>query len=399
MVLGLLLARAGVEVTVLEKHGDFLRDFRGDTVHASTLTLLDELGLGAAFAALPQHRITEVAIQLDDELVRVADLREIPGSHQHIALVPQWDLLDLLATAARREPGFRLLLDTEATGLLSDGRRVVGVRYRSADCGTGELRAELTVACDGRHSTVRAAAGIVPHTFRGVPFDVWWLRLPRHDGDPHGLLTRFASGGGAVLIDRGSYWQCALLIGKGSDRARRAAGLPELHRTIAGLVPWLGERATGIASWEEVKLLDVRLERLRRWWRAGLLCIGDAAHAMSPAGGVGINLAVQDAVAAGRILAPGLRRGRVPAMTLARVQLRRWLPTVLTQGGQRLLHRAVLRPALAGRSPLAAGLPLPLRLLRRFPVLQRIPATAVAIGVLPEHAPAFARRAEPISTR
>ncbi len=408
MVLGLLLARAGVAVTVLEKHDDFLRDFRGDTVHASTLTLLDELGLGEEFARIPQRLIERLQVQFGDETVTVGDARRLPGPHKHIAMVPQWDLLNLLATAGTREPGFRLWMNTEVTGLLREGgggpappRRaegtVTGVRYRHPDGSTGELAADLTVACDGRGSAVRAAAGLVPRSF-GVPMDVWWFRLPRRETDPEGLVARFGPGGGAVLIDRGEYWQCAFLIRKGSDAWMRAEGLDSLHRAVAQFTPWLNDRVGALRSWDEVKLLDVRLERLRRWWIDGLLCLGDSAHAMSPAGGVGINLAVQDAVAAARILAGPLRAGRVDRWSLARVQLRRWLPTALTQGAQRIMHRMVLRTALAGRLGIRDDrLPPPLRLLQRFPVLQGIPARAVAIGVLPEHAPPFARR--PVASR
>jgi 2-polyprenyl-6-methoxyphenol hydroxylase-like FAD-dependent oxidoreductase len=404
LVLGLILARAGVEVTVLEKHGDFLRDFRGDTVHASTLTLLDELGLGPRFAALPHRRVERAQVQLDTGTATVADLHRLPGAHQHIALVPQWDLLDLVADAAEAEPTFTLLRNAEVVDVLHDGDRVAGVRYRDRGDGTEhDLHASLTVACDGRGSAVRAAAGLVPRSF-GVPIDVWWFRLPRHDDDPAAVLGRISSGQFMVMIDRGDYWQCAFLIRKGFDAQLRAAGLERFRERLAALVPWTVDRLDALESLDDVKLLDVRLDRLRRWHRDGLLLIGDAAHAMSPVGGVGINLAVADAVAAARVLGPALRSGGiVPRSVLARVQRRRWWATALIQGGQRLAHRAVLGPrAATADDPLpptapttpapADTLPLPLRLARRFPVLQGIPARLIAIGPLPEHAPGWARR-------
>jgi 2-polyprenyl-6-methoxyphenol hydroxylase-like FAD-dependent oxidoreductase len=419
MVLGLLMARAGVEVTVLEKHADFLRDFRGDTVHASTLALLDELGLGDVFAAMPHRTIDRVQVQLDSGAIQVGDMSRLPGRHKHIALVPQWDFLDMLADAAAVEPTFTLRRNAEVTGLLRDGERVIGVEY--VDRVTGErheLHADLTVACDGRGSAVREAAGLVPRSF-GVPMDVWWFRLSRRPEDPTGGVGRFSRGHFCVMIDRGDYWQCGYLISKGTDRALRAAGIEELQRRFAGLLPWMADRVGELTSWDEVHLLNVRLERLRRWDLDGLLLIGDAAHAMSPVGGVGINLAVADAVATARLLAPALRGGGTPSRAqLTRVQLRRWWPTALIQGGQRLIHRAVLGRALndpaatmaataatpaptapAGMTSSAgipaappATLPLPLRLVRRFPVLQGIPARLVAIGPLPEHAPDWARR-------
>jgi 2-polyprenyl-6-methoxyphenol hydroxylase-like FAD-dependent oxidoreductase len=410
MVLGLLLARAGVPVTVLERHADFLRDFRGDTVHASTLTLLDELGLGERFAALPQRRLDRAVMQFDAGAAQIADLRRLPGAHQCIAMVPQWDFLDLLADAGAAEPTFTLIRNAEATDLLRDGDRVTGVRYTDRTTGTvHDLPAVLTVGCDGRGSAVRAAAGLRPRSF-GVPMDVWWFRLPRREGDPVGAAGRISSGHFAVTIDRGDYWQCAYLIAKGSDARIRTEGVQAFRDRVAGLLPWLADRVDTIASLDEVKLLDVRLERLRRWYAHGLLLIGDAAHAMSPVGGVGINLAVADAVATARLLAPALRRGGpVPVAALRRVQLRRWWPTALIQAGQRLAHRALLAPALGAtpathREPVAfdgsgqiaqapaAALPAPLRLLRRFPVLQGIPARLLAIGPLPEHAPTWARR-------
>jgi 2-polyprenyl-6-methoxyphenol hydroxylase-like FAD-dependent oxidoreductase len=411
MVLGLLMARAGVETTVLEKHADFLRDFRGDTVHASTLTLLDELGLGERFAAIPHRLLDRMQGQLDGGTVQIADMRRLPGRHQHIALVPQWDFLDLIADAAAEEPTFRLIRNAEVTGLLHEGGRVAGVRW--VDRTTGEehrMRASVTVACDGRASAVREAAGITPRSF-GVPMDVWWFRLPRHADDPEGGVGRFSTGHFCVMIDRGEYWQCGYLIRKGSDAELRAAGIGELRRRFAGLLPWMADRVDQLGSWEDVKLLEVQLDRVRRWDRDGLLLIGDAAHAMSPVGGVGINLAVADAVATARVLGPALRSGGiVPRSLLRRVQRRRWWPTALIQLVQQIAHKAVLRPALtapAGDLPstpvglggsdapvATSGIPLPIRLMQRWPVLQGIPARLVAIGPLPEHAPEWARRAE-----
>ena len=358
MVLGLLLARAGVAVTVLEKHADFLRDFRGDTVHASTLTLLDELGLGARFAALPQRRLDRATVQLDAGTVRVGDLSRLPGRHRHIALVPQWDLLDLLADAAETEPTFTLRRNAEVTGLLREGGRVVGARFTDrTDGSVHEIRATLTVACDGRGSAVRAAAGLTPRAF-GVPMDVWWFRLPRHADDPAGGVGRITTGQFMAMIDRGDYWQCGYLISKGSDAMLRAEGIAGFRARLTALQPWLADRVGELASFDDVKLLDVRLERLRRWYADGLLLIGDAAHAMSPVGGVGINLAVQDAVAAARILTPALRAGSpVPVAVLRRVQLRRWWPTALIQAGQRLAHRGILRPVLSAQRVGATSAP------------------------------------------
>jgi 2-polyprenyl-6-methoxyphenol hydroxylase-like FAD-dependent oxidoreductase len=393
MMLGLLLARAGVAVTVLEKHGDFLRDFRGDTVHPSTLTLLDELGLGTEFAKIPHRLVEQIRIQVDDGLVPIGDFRRIPGPHKHVAFVPQWDFLDLLADAARVEPAFTLRMHTEATGLLTEGGVVTGVRYRSADGSSGELQADLTVACDGRRSSLRDAAGLHARSF-GVPMDVWWFRLPRHEGDPEGAVGQIGSGQALALIDRGDYFQCAYLIRKGSNTALRAEGIEAFRRRVAAMIPWLGNRMEAVHHWGDVALLDVRLDRLRRWSTEGLLCLGDAAHAMSPIGGVGINLAIQDAVAAARLLAGPLRRGALTGSHLARVQLRRWAPAALTQAVQRVIHAQLLGPALSGDTALIGTGPgkpwLSIQLFQRFPLLQAIAAAAVGIGLLPEHAPAFA---------
>ena len=389
MMLGLLLARAGVSVTVLERHDDFLRDFRGDTVHASTLTLLDELGLGERFAALP-HRVLE-RIQLPFSAGRSLelDLSRLRGPHPHIAMVPQWDLLDLLADAAAREPTFTLRMGVDVTGVVRERGRVVGVRHRDRDGREGELRAALTVACDGRASTVRAAAGLPVREF-GVPSDVWWFRLPRVTGDPHGLGVRAGVGALLVAIDRGSYFQLGYTIRKGSDAELREGGIQAFRQRVARLEPRFAERVDAIASWDDVKLLSVRLNRMRRWFAPGLLCIGDAAHAMSPVGGVGINLAVQDAVCAARCLAPSLLRGeRVRTRELARVQARRWAPTALTQSLQRLAHRSVIGPALAGDVSRAGRF---VGVLRRVPAPRRLAARLFANGVLPEHAPWFACR-------
>ncbi|MBU3062691.1 FAD-dependent oxidoreductase [Nocardia sp. NEAU-G5] len=393
IVLGLLLARAGVEVTVLEKHGDFLRDFRGDTVHPTTLDLLDELGLGERFAKIPHRRLTSVQLPLRGGMFTAATFDRLPGPHRYIAMVPQWDLLNLLASEADSEPAFQLRMNTEAVDVIRENGRVVGARYRTRDGETGEIRADLTVACDGRSSALRAAAGLGSRRW-ATPFDVWWFRIPRHDSDPAGALGFLTPHRVALMFDRGDYWQCATLIVKGSDPALREGPITGIMRPITEIVPWLSDRLHALSSWDEVKLLDVQLDRLDRWYADGLLCLGDAAHAMSPVGGVGINLAVQDAVAAARILAPHLLSHSVTTADLARVQRRRLLPTVITQGLQRLLHARAIAPALQGDLNIsdATRAPLPLRLLRRIPMLRDALPYLVARGVLPEHAPEFARR-------
>ncbi|MEV0680373.1 FAD-dependent oxidoreductase [Actinosynnema sp. NPDC050436] len=398
MVFALLMARAGVEVTVLEKHGDFLRDFRGDTVHASTLTLLDELGLGPSFAEVP-HQLVEVAqVITEDGYATVADLKRLPGPHKHIAFVPQWDFLDLLADAGKREPTFHLRMNAAFTGVVKTGGRVTGVRYHTPD-GEAELAADVVVAADGRSSSVRAEAGLEVRAF-GAPMDVWWFRIPRYEGEPVGGTGRFVRGTALAMIPRGDYFQCAFLIRKGMDRQLRTEGVEAFRARVAELVPWLEERMATVESLDDVKLLDVKLDRLRRWHDEGVLCIGDAAHAMSPIGGVGINLAVQDAVAAARILAAPARRGRITSAVLAKVRRRRWLPTVVTQAVQRRIQDSFLKPVVNGdRRPATRRVPLPITVMRRLPWLQAIPAYLVAIGLRPEHAPDFARRAPEKITR
>ncbi|MCP2305510.1 FAD-dependent oxidoreductase [Actinokineospora globicatena] len=393
MVLGLLLARGGVEVTVLEKHADFLRDFRGDTVHPPTLDLLDDLGLGPAFRALPHRLVEQVQVPYRGGALRVANLKALRGPNNHIAMVPQWDLLDLLAGAAAEEPTFSLRRNTEAVGLRWSGRKVTGVDYRTADGGTGSVEADLVIACDGRGSRLRAEAHLVPKSFT-TPMDVWWFRVPRADSDPEGIVPVLSKRRASVLIDRGDYWQVATLIAKGSDPVARTGPVTDLMRDMAATQPWLADRLDAVGSWDEVKTLDVKLDRLTRWHVDGLLCLGDAAHAMSPAGGVGINLAVQDAIAAAAVLAGPLRAGTVSTSDLARVRRRRLLPTVLVQTMQRVIHEKALRPALAGEVDIAGSSkpPLPLRVIARVPLLQWLPAQLVGRGVITESTPDFARR-------
>jgi 2-polyprenyl-6-methoxyphenol hydroxylase-like FAD-dependent oxidoreductase len=393
MVLGLLLARAGVAVTVLEKHADFLRDFRGDTVHPTTLDLLDELGLGEEFAKLPQSHVRQVALPTVDGTVQFGDFTRLKGRHNYIAMVPQWDLLDLLADAAKQESSFTLRMETAATDLVRDHGRVIGVKYRTAAGDTGEIHADLTVAADGRHSALRNAADLRVKDYP-TPLDVWWFRLPREAADPEGVVGLVSSARAVVMLDRKDYWQCATLIRKGSDAEQRTRSVSTMVESIAEVAPWLADRVDAVKSWDDVKLLDVRVDRLSRWYQEGLLLIGDAAHAMSPVGGVGINLAVQDAVATARLLAKPLLAGTVGTRDLAKVQRRRLLPTLVIQGGQRFLHARVLRPALAGEIEIARAtkLPLPVRVMRRFPWFRRIPAYVVGRGLRPEHAPDFARR-------
>lgn len=397
LVLALLLARAGVEVTVLEKHADFLRDFRGDTVHPTTLGLLDDLGLFEEFDALPQSHLTHVAVPRPDGddvvLVDLRRLRRLRVRHPYIAMVPQWDLLDLLAAAGRREAAYDLRTEHEVTGVVRDGDRVVGVDYRTPD-GDGRLLADLVVACDGRWSVVRQELGLPARSFP-VGFDVWWFRVPTSTPVGESLLPRTRPGRVLIGIPREGYLQVAYLGWKGTDEDLRTRGVEALRREVAEVVPELADEVEGIASMDDVKHLDVRLDRLQRWHAPGALCIGDAAHAMSPVGGVGINLAVQDAVAAARTLAEPLRRGQLRGGggedVLARVRRRRGAPTAIVQRVQRLLHRGFIGPVLAGQAD--GPPPRLLEVVRRLPALSVVPALLVGVGPRPERAPAWARRA------
>jgi 2-polyprenyl-6-methoxyphenol hydroxylase-like FAD-dependent oxidoreductase len=381
MIAGFLLARAGVEVTALEKHGDFLRDFRGDTLHPSTLEVMHELGLLDELLRRPHDEATSLAGYVGDVRIPVADFSHLPTHCKFIAIMPQWDFLDFIAEHARRLPTFTLRLNTEVTDLLTAGDAVVGVRAHAPE-GPVDIRADLVIAADGRHSIVRERAGLSVQDF-GVPIDVLWLRISRRKDDPAFPLGRVSPGHLVVTIDRGDYWQCAFIIRKGAFAATRDRGIAAFRNEFAAAIPFLADRTDEIGSWETIKLLTVSVDRLKEWARPGLLCIGDCAHAMSPVGGVGINLAIQDAVAAANLLAGPLRDGPVDIALLRRLQKRRWLPTVVTQGVQVFIHRHLLEPILAATRPLKV--PFILRLLQRFPYLRRLPARAVGIGLRPEH--------------
>ena len=382
MMLGLLLARAGVDVLVLEKHADFLRDFRGDTIHPSTLQLMHELGALDEFLRLPHQEVATLSGRIGDFSVQVADFRHLPTRCKFIALMPQWDFLNFLAERGRRYQGFRLMMEAEVTGLLEKGDRVVGLTARTPQGGL-DVSADLTVGADGRHSTVRDRAGLIVQD-RGAPMDVLWMRITRRPDDPQETFGRIDAGRILVQIDRGEHWQCAFVIPKGGIEAVKQRGLPWLRTEIARLAPHLGDRVDELRDWNDIKLLSVTLDRLRQWYRLGLLCIGDAAHAMSPIGGVGINLAVQDAVAAANILARPLRSRAPKLAELRAVQRRRELPTRLTQAVQSLVQRRVIGRVLADNRPITS-LPWPLRTLSNWPYLQRMPARLVGLGFRPEH--------------
>jgi 2-polyprenyl-6-methoxyphenol hydroxylase-like FAD-dependent oxidoreductase len=381
MMLGYLLARAGVDVVILEKHADFLRDFRGDTIHPSTLEVMHELGLLDAFLQLPHRKVEHLGGDIGDVRVTIADFTRLSSTCKYLMFIPQWDFLNFLAARGKRYPGFHLMMNTQATGLIERGGAVTGVKA-SGETGPVEITAPLTVGCDGRHSTIRALAGLKV-TDLGAPMDVLWMRLSRRPGDDAEAFGRFDAGRIFVTIDRGDYWQCAFVIPKGTAAEILGRDIAEFRHEILRLTPWFGERVNELRSWDDVKLLTVALDRLPKWYRPGLLCIGDAAHAMSPIGGVGINLAIQDAVAAANVLAEPLRAGRVEESHLLRIQTRRMWPTRVIQALQRTIQNRVVSRVLAGST--TPKPPAALKLLEWFPALQGIPARLIGIGVRPEH--------------
>ncbi len=380
MMLAYLLARAGVDVLVLEKHADFLRDFRGDTIHPSTLELMHELRLLEEFLQLPHDEVRQLNGWIGESRLCLADFTHLPTHCKFIAFMPQWDFLDFLAEQARRYPSFSLLMNTEATDLLVEDALVTGVRAKSAQ-GQLEIRAGLTIAADGRHSVIRQKAGLEIINL-GAPMDVLWMRISRAESDPSITLGRIDAGKFLVMLNRRMYWQCAFVIAKGSYEKLRAGGLPAFRAHLTELAPFLRHRVEEIADWEQIKLLTVVVDRLKRWWRPGLLCIGDAAHAMSPVGGVGVNLAIQDAVAAANILAEPLRTRAANDDELADVQERREFPTRATQRMQIAIQNNVIKRVL-GSTHIKA--PWILKLVDRWPLLQRIPARLIGMGFRPEH--------------
>jgi len=381
VMLGVLLARAGVAVTVLEKHADFLRDFRGDTIHPSTLEIMGELGLLDAFLARPHQKVRQVKALVGDDELTFADFAWLGTRCKFVALMPQWDFLDFLAETGARYPHFRLMMRADVTGLLEADGRVAGVRAATPE-GEIEVRADLVVGADGRHSTVRGCAGLEVIDI-GAPIDVLWMRLSRRPGDPEESGGRINYGGLLVTLDRGDYWQCAYVIPKGGFAAVKAAGLAALRDRLVRIAPFLADRVGELGDWDDIKLLTVAVDRLKRWWRPGLICIGDAAHAMSPIGGVGVNLAVQDAVAAANILAAPLRTGTLTTGDLDAVQRRRTLAMQVIQKMQVAVQDRIIGRVLGAETPTRA--PLALRLFDRIPILRWIPAHIVGVGIRPEH--------------
>ena len=384
MMLGLLLARAGVRTVVLEKHADFLRDFRGDTVHPSTLRAIDQLGLLDAFLQRPHRRLQRIGGWFGKEQVRLGDFTGLPERYNFIAMMPQWEFLDFIADEARLLPDFTLRMQANATELVIDADgRVAGVRGASPEGGF-EIRADCTIGCDGRHSTVRAAAGL-PIEDLGAPIDVLWFRVTREPAELDTSLARIAGGHFVVTIDRGDYWQCAFVIPKGGAEALRCQDIAVFRARVVGAAPLLAEHIDAdVRSWDDVKLLTVVVDRLVRWSRPGLLCIGDAAHAMSPVGGVGINLAIQDAIAAANLLAAKLRDGAASEDDLDAVRRRRLWPTKATQAMQVAIQNNVLVPVVSGANA-ELRVPLPMRVVTALPALQRLFARLLGMGVRPEH--------------
>jgi 2-polyprenyl-6-methoxyphenol hydroxylase-like FAD-dependent oxidoreductase len=381
MMLGVLLARAGVKVCVLEKHKDFLRDFRGDTIHPSTLQLMEELGWLSDFLKLPHQEAKRIYAQFGDTRVEMANFSHLPITTKFIALMPQWDFLNFLADKGSAYPTFDLKMSTEATGLVYDGDRVSGVQAQTPE-GPTTIAADLVVAADGRSSTLRAAAGLTSENF-GAPMDVMWFRLPRLPTDTDELQGRFDAGHIFIMIQRGDYWQCAYVIQKGGDARIRAEGLDAFRKSVAALLPFDATRANAILDWDHVKLLTVVVDRLKTWAKPGFLCIGDAAHAMSPVGGVGVNLAVQDAVAAANRLWQPLKEGNLQFSDLQAVQSRREFPTVATQRLQLAIQNAVISKTLTAKGPIKP--PLFVRLVSALPFLSRLPARLLGLGFRPEH--------------
>lgn len=381
MMLGFLLARAGVDVIVIEKHADFLRDFRGDTIHPSTMQLMRELGLLDDFVKLPHTREAHIVARFGEEDVPIADFSHLPVAAPYIAFMPQWDFLDFLADRGRALPHFRLLMQAKATGLIRETGRVVGATAETTE-GPVTIRADLVVAADGRHSDLRQAGGFAVREI-GAPMDVLWFRLSRRESDVAQTFGQVGRGRFAVMLNRGDYWQCAYVIPKGTLDGLKAAGLDAFRQGLGQLLPVISDRVDELASWDDLKLLSVAVDRLDRWWQPGLLCIGDAAHAMSPIGGVGVNLAIQDAVAAANRLARPLRDKRLTEADLAAVQARRMFPTKATQALQVGIQNRVITPILSGSGPVRP--PAVLALLRWFPALQRIPARLIGMGFRPEH--------------
>ena len=380
VMLGYLLARAGIKVIVLEKHGDFFRDFRGDTVHPSTLTVMHQLGLLEGLLQLPHQRVTSVSARIGDFDFEAADFRRLPTHCKFVALMPQWDFLNFLSERARRFDGFDLRMQHEGTGLIREGRRIVGVEARSPE-GPLQIEADLVVACDGRHSTMRRSAQLPVREF-GVPIDVLWFRISRRPGDPEDVLGNINYGKALILINRGDYYQAGMIIRKGTFEQIKAERLDAFRQKIAQVAPYVRDRVGEIQDWDQIKLLTVQINRLRRWHLPGFLCIGDAAHAMSPAGGVGINLAIQDAVAAANMLAAPLRTGQVTELTLQRVQQRREFPTRVTQFLQVNAHKA-LDAVFKTQGPIQA--PWQLRVVDALPGRKWIMGYVVGVGIRPEH--------------